>query len=102
MSAPDRPLTGPDFARRTGPVYQLIWGRNVTPEGVAQFAAQVGASIIVTGHQPQEMGFGVNGDQHLIIASDHNHGVVLQLDLTETYDMPALVRRLKKFVAMDV
>ncbi len=98
----DRPLTGPDFARRTGPVYQLIWGRNVTPEGVAQFAAQVGASIIVTGHQPQEMGFGVNGDQHLIIASDHNHGVVLQLDLTETYDMPALVRRLKKFVAMDV
>ena len=98
----DRPLTGPDFARRTGPVYQLIWGRNVTPEGVTQFAAQVGASIIVTGHQPQEMGFGVNGDQHLIIASDHNHGVVLQLDLTETYDMPALVRRLKKFVAMDV
>ena len=98
----NRELTGPDFARGTGPVYQLIWGRQITPVGVAQFAEKVGASIFVTGHQPQEMGYGVNGDQHLIIASDHNQGVVLQLDLSKTYDVPTLVRRLKKFVAMDV
>src|SRR5258708_4112356 len=49
----DRALTGPDYARRTGPVYQLIWGRNVTPEGVRQFAERMEAAMFVTGHQPQ-------------------------------------------------
>jgi hypothetical protein len=97
-----RPLIGPDYARRTGPVYQLIWGRHTTPEGVRQFAEHMGAAIFVNGHQPQEMGYGVNGDQQLIIASDHNQGVVLQINLDETYDVRGLVGRLKKFVAMDV
>jgi hypothetical protein len=97
-----RTLTGPDYARKTGPVYQLIWGRHVTPEFVAKFAEVVGAGVIVTGHQPQDMGYGVNGDQHLIIASDHNQGVVLQMDLAREYSMEELVRSLKKFVAMDV
>jgi hypothetical protein len=98
----NRALTGPDYARRTGPVYQLIWGRHATPAGAAQFAEKVGASVLITGHQPQEMGYGVNGDQHLIIASDHNQGVVAQLNLGETYDVQRLVGHLKKFVAMDV
>jgi hypothetical protein len=97
-----RPLSGADYQRRTGAVYQLIWGRHTTPPMAAQFAEQVGAAILVTGHQPQEMGFGVNGDQHLIIASDHNQGVVLQIDPGKTYDMQGLVRGLVKFVAMDV
>ena len=98
----NRALIGADYARRTGPVYQLIWGRNATPAGAAQFAEKMDASLLITGHQPQEMGYGVNGDQHLIIASDHNQGLVVQLDLTRTYDMPGLVGHLKKFVAMDV
>jgi hypothetical protein len=98
----DRPLTGPDYARKTGPVYQLIWGRYVTPAGVGQFAERLGASLLVTGHQPQDMGYGVNGAQHLIIASDHNQGVVLKVDLAAKYDVDGLVRRLTKFVAMDV
>ena len=43
----DRPLNGGDYRRKSGPVYQLIWGRNVTPTGVAQFASQVGANLII-------------------------------------------------------
>jgi hypothetical protein len=97
-----RPLSGPDYQRRTGAVYQLIWGRHTTPPFVAQFAEHVGASIIVTGHQPQEAGYAVNGDQHLILASDHNQGVMLQLDLAREYDMPALVQSLRKFVSIEV
>lgn len=96
----DRELTGADYKRRTGPVYQLIWGRNVTPAGVADFAQHVNARLIVTGHQPQEMGYAVNGEQHLIIASDHNQGVFLTLSTTETYDMDALLHRLQKYVAL--
>ncbi|CAN5649711.1 metallophosphoesterase [soil metagenome] len=98
----DRELTGPDYRRRTGPVYQLIWGRNVTPAGVKVFAEKVGAETIVTGHQPQESGFYVNGDQHLIIASDHNQGVMLPIELGKSYDAPTLAGRLKKFVAIEL
>lgn len=98
----NRPLTGADYQRRTGPVYQLIWGRGVTPPAAATFADQVGSHIIVTGHQPQESGYLVNGDRHLIIASDHNQGVFLPIDLTKTYDMDSLVGIMTKFVEVEV
>lgn len=89
-----------DYRRKYGPIYQLIWGRGVTPVGVDEFAEKVGAKMIVTGHQPQEMGYAVNGTKHLIIASDHNHGVMLPLNLAEQYDMDAMVNLLTKFVAL--
>ncbi|HWB53328.1 MAG TPA: metallophosphoesterase [Tepidisphaeraceae bacterium] len=98
----NRPLAGPDYQRRTGPVYQLIWGRGVTPAGAAKFADTVNSHIIVTGHQPQDAGYFVNGDRHLIIASDHNQGVFLPIDLTQTYDMNSLVGIMKKFVEVDL
>lgn len=98
----DRPLQGPDYKRRTGPVYQLIWGRNMTPPFVAQFAEQVNANLIITGHQPQDTGYAVNGPQHLILASDHNHGVFLPIDLSQKYTMATLTPRIKRFIAMAV
>ncbi|HEY7115649.1 MAG TPA: metallophosphoesterase, partial [Tepidisphaeraceae bacterium] len=77
----DRPLAGPDYAQRTGPVYQLIWGRNMSPATVDKFAEKVRTNLILTGHQPQESGYAVNGDKQLILASDHNQGVFLPIDL---------------------
>jgi hypothetical protein len=96
------PLRPEDYRRRTGPVYQLIWGRNITPAGVAAFAAKVDADLIITGHQPQEMGFAINGPQHLILASEHNQGVFLPLDLSKTYTSETLVPLLRKFVSVEM
>ncbi len=98
----NRPLTGPDYKRRVGSVYQLIWGRNTTPAGATAFANKVGARVLITGHQPQEDGYAINGPRHLIVASDHNQGVFLPVNLSTPYEMPALVRQLKKFVALDL
>src|SRR5688572_12116573 len=95
-------LSAADYRRRTGPVYQLIWGRHMTPHTVDVFAEHVGARLIVTGHQPQDSGYLVNGDKHLIIASDHNQGVFLPLDLSEPYEMVDLVSRLRKFISLRV
>jgi Calcineurin-like phosphoesterase len=97
----DRQLTGQDYQRRVGPVYQLIWGRGMSPATAVKFAEKMGAKMLVTGHQPQDMGWSENGEQHLILASDHNQGVFLPLDLGQTYDMAGLVRNLRKFVAVD-
>jgi hypothetical protein len=96
-----RDLTGEDYKRRTGAVYQLIWGRGMSPETAAIFAETVDAKILITGHQPQETGYFVNGNHHLIIASEHNQGVFLTLDLAQSYDMPALVDQVHKFVAIE-
>jgi hypothetical protein len=97
-----RALSGPDYRRRTGPVYQLIWGRNIAPTTAAAFADKVEAKIVITGHQPQENGFLVNGERHLILASDHGQGVFLPIDLARTYTMDELVADIRKFVAVDV
>jgi hypothetical protein len=97
----DRPLTGQDYMRRTGAVYQLIWGRNMCPETAEEFAAHVKATILVTGHQPQDNGYYVNGDRHLIIASEHSHGVFLTAKLDQAYDMTQLLRKMKKFTSLD-
>jgi hypothetical protein len=98
----DRPLTGPDYAQRSGPVYQLIWGRHMSPATVDKFAEEMKADLILTGHQPQEMGHATNGSKHLILASDHNQGVFLPIDLSKQYTLDMLVSRLQKFVALDV
>ena len=37
----DRPLAGPDYAQRTGPVYQLIWGRHMSPATVKAHVSQL-------------------------------------------------------------
>jgi hypothetical protein len=97
----DRPLVGHDYIRRTGPVYQLIWGRNMSPATTVQFADKMSAKMLITGHQPQDTGFAVNGDRHLIVASDHNQGVFLPLKLDETYDMDGLLDRVRKFVSVE-
>ncbi len=96
----DRELTGADYKRRTGPVYQLIWGRNVTPAGVDLFAEKMNAKLIITGHQPQEMGYAVNGEKHIIIASDHNQGVFILLTTSDDFDVDIILNKMQKFVAL--
>ena len=98
----DRPLTGDDYLRRKGPVYYLIWGRGITPAGAEKFLATMHANLIVTGHQPQETGYLVNGEKHLIIASDHNQGVFLKIDLSKEYTMEDLEHAMTKFVAVEL
>lgn len=97
-----RDLTGADYAKRVGPVYQLIWGRRATPDGVAKFLNNVEAQTLVTGHQPQESGYALNGEQHLIIASDHSQGVLLPIPLGQPYTAESLSNLLQKFVAIDL
>ena len=97
----NRALTGADYRRRTGPVYQLIWGRKTSEAGAEIFAQKVNADLLVTGHQPQETGYLINGPRHLIIASDHNQGVMLAMKLKERYDMDKLLDAMRKFVSVD-
>lgn len=76
----ERPLKIDDLVRGNL-AYSLLWGRNQNQATVDKMAGLVGASVFVTGHQPQETGFKLLHPNMLIVASDHNHGVLLPAPL---------------------
>ena len=48
------------------------------------------ADVFVLGHQPQTDGWCKAGDNLIILACDHNHGCLLEVDLAKTYTAAAL------------
>jgi hypothetical protein len=99
----DRELTATDYTRKTGPVYQLIWGRRTSPAGVDAFLERVGAKLLITGHQPQDEGFAVNGDRHLIVASDHNKGCFVPVEMDVDYpDISYVAANIHRFIELEL
>ncbi len=73
-----------------GHAHAMVWGRR-HPQSLADTLAQAWeAKLFVLGHQPAEMGFELQGDTMLILASDHDHGVALRIDLSESYTRDGL------------
>lgn len=86
----DRVPTTEDFSVK-GDVYHMVWGRNQTQATADTLAEAWGCKQFVMGHQPADMGYEIQEDTMLILASDHNHGVALPIDLTRTYDQDQLI-----------
>jgi hypothetical protein len=99
----ERDLVPTDYAKRVGPVYSLIWGRRATPAGVDRFLERVGSKILITGHQPQEEGYALNGDRHLIIASDHNKGCFVPVEMDVDYpDIHYVAQNVHRFMELEL
>ena len=84
LSIFNRPYT-PEDIERPNPVYQLTWGRRHSPESLKRLANMLDADTFVLGHQPQDRGWSLVGDNTIIIASEHNFGCALQFDLDKSY-----------------
>jgi len=95
----ERTLTSADVSPG-GPAYSLVWGRFHSPEAVEYFCRRVDAACAIVGHTPQEMGFTVIGDM-IILASDHNHGAFLPIDLSKEPDIDRLEAAIRKFVSVE-
>ncbi len=95
----DRRLEPEDLADH-GPVFKLVWGRRHTSEQIEQLAETLKVDIFVLGHQPQENGYDVRFDRLIILASDHNHGTFLPIDLHKRPELDALIANIRKFVAV--
>lgn len=57
-----------------GPVYDMIWGRDVSADAADGFRERVGANFLITGHIPCPDGFARASERHVII---------------DTHDVPA-------------
>lgn len=75
---------------RPGSAYILTWGRRHSQALLDSMAALFDVDLFILGHQPQEQGWCRAGGNLLIIASDHNHGCILPIDLAKSYTIQQL------------
>ncbi len=86
----DRPLQTSDVAR-PGSAYLLTWGRRHSQALLDKMAKLFDVDVFILGHQPQQQGWSQAGRNLIIIASDHNHGCLLSLDLAKSYTVEQLI-----------
>jgi serine/threonine-protein phosphatase PP1 catalytic subunit len=79
---------------KPGSAYLLTWGRKMSQELLDKMAEIFDIDVFVLGHQPQEKGWCQAGKNLIIIASNHNHGCLLPIDLTQSYTVEQLVEAL--------
>ena len=71
--------------------YNLTWGRKHSEATLEKMAKLLDADLFVLGHQAQENGCCKAGSNLVILASDHNHGCLLPMDLSKSYVIDELV-----------
>ena len=76
---------------KPGSAYLLTWGRRHSQATLDRMARLLDVDVFVLGHQPQQNGWSQGGENLLILASDHNHGCLLQIDLAKDYKSAELV-----------
>jgi hypothetical protein len=74
-------------------IYQLVWGRRHTPALLDKLAEAWDVQFFVIGHQPQDMGYAVQHNRLVILATDIDHGTFLPVDCSRRYDLETLIKR---------
>ncbi len=86
----DRQLRINDIVR-PGSAYMLTWGRSHSQHLLDKMAKVLDTDIFVLGHQRQEQGYMRAGDNLIILASDHNHGCILPINVCKSYSVEELL-----------
>ena len=77
---------------RPGSAYLLTWGRSHSQRLLDVMSKSLDADTFILGHQRQETGCSKAGNNLIIIASDHDHGCVLPIDLAKSYTVDKLLQ----------
>ncbi len=67
---------------KPGPAYVLTWGRRHSQGALDRLAERLDTDMFVLGHQAQASGWCQAGENLIILACDHNHGCLVEVDLT--------------------
>jgi len=86
----DRQLKINDVVR-PGSAYLLTWGRRHSQAMLDKMAGMFDIDVFILGHQPQEQGWSRAGKNLIIIASNHNHGCLIPIDLVKSYTVEQLL-----------
>ena len=86
----DRQLKINDVVR-PGSAYLLTWGRKHSQALLDKMAATLDSDMFILGHQPQDQGWYQAGKNLIILASNHNHGRLLTINLAKSYTIEQLI-----------
>lgn len=78
VSVLERPLCCADY-RSDSPAFKLVWGRDFRPANAEAFARQVGADVLIHGHEPCEDGFSAPNARQVILDGCCSHAAYLIL-----------------------
>ncbi|MCH2138833.1 MAG: metallophosphoesterase [Phycisphaerales bacterium] len=82
----DRAVTEDDLAGPFGSAYLLTWGRNYSDETLSELAAAWDVQGFILGHMHAEMGAEARGTRAVILNSDHERGVLLQIEADTAFN----------------
>jgi hypothetical protein len=71
--------TADDLTPRRGSAHLMVWGRGHTPEQLTELARRWDIAVFVLGHEKAEQGLIVLPPNAIVLNSDHEHGVFLDL-----------------------
>ncbi len=91
----DRPLTALD-CQAGGAAYELLWGRNHDQASADEFARNIGARILVTGHQACLPGVKAPTSRHITLTSDGPLGTFLPTSLELALSHAVVLRQVRK------
>lgn len=77
-----RELTAGDYEPRTGSAHQMIWGRGYDAEQLEDLVERWGVNLFVLGHEKADNGITLVPPNAIVLASDHERGVYLPIDLS--------------------
>jgi hypothetical protein len=86
---------------KPGSAYLLTWGRRHSPATLGRMAKQLDVDLFILGHQHQPEGWRQAGENLIILASDHNHGYLLPLDLAKPYTIADLTKALVPLASIE-
>ena len=86
---------------RPGSAYILTWGRRHSKKCLEKLTELLGAKVFVVGHQPQEMGYSNPQKKVIIIASEHNHGCLVNLNLEKQYTTESIIESIVPLASIE-
>jgi hypothetical protein len=95
----ERPITATD-CERPGSVYSLVWGRVFDQPTADNLARRLNCELFIIGHEPQPEGWHAPTNRHIILASDHNHGVCMAIQLGRKYTQGELTKLIKPLAGL--
>ena len=95
----DRPIEAADLDG--GSAYHLVWGRGHTTGQLDRLADELDADLFVIGHMPIDGGYEATDGRMLVLASNHNHGVLLPIDLSKPATMESLISRIVPLAGVE-
>jgi hypothetical protein len=97
-----RDLTDDDYQPRVGSAHLLVWGRGYDAEQIEDLVERWGVNLFLLGHEHAENGYRLIEPAVVVLNSDHERGVYLDIDLDHPPTLgqvPQYVRSLSALLA---